>query len=170
MYQLHPSEYAPYFNRYTSLVTLGPVPGVLAANGTVVANFFRSLPQALHGHRYAPGKWTIKDILQHLTDTERVMAYRALAAARGDAGTELSLMDEDLYAAGTDTTSVSLEELLEEYQTVRQATVQLFNRLPTQKLQQTCHVNGQDTTARAWGYIIAGHGLHHMNVIRGRYM
>ena len=143
---------------------------MLATNGTVVADFFRNLPPALHAYRYAPGKWTIKDVLQHLTDTERVMAYRALAAGRGDAATELSLMDEDLYAAGTDTSNVSLDELLEEYKTVRQSTVQLFNRLNATHLQRTCHVNGQNTTARAWGYIIAGHGLHHMNVIRSRYM
>jgi len=170
MNTLQATEYAPYFQKYTSLVPHEAVAPLLAANGIEVTSFFRSIPEALHSYRYAPGKWTIKDVLQHITDTERVMAFRALAAARGDGASSLSLMDENLYAAGADTSHVSLAQLIAEFEAVRSSTVLLYTPLSNDKLLQTSYVNGQNTTARAWGYIMAGHGLHHVNVIRERYM
>ncbi|GAA4464326.1 DinB family protein [Nemorincola caseinilytica] len=131
---------------------------------------FHDIPEEMHNYRYAPGKWSIKDILVHIIDTERVMSYRALAAARGDSHTVLGLMDENLYAAGVDNTGRPMEDIIEEFAAVRGATELMLMSFAKDKWLQASNVDGRMTTARAWAYIMLGHVRHHMNVVQERYL
>lgn len=120
-------------------------------------------------YRYAEGKWTIKDILQHLIDSERVFAYRALRFARQD-GTELPGFDENDYVASSSTERRSLADLLEEHDMVRSATEKLFESFSPDMLLRQGTANGNNVSVRALGWIIAGHAVHHAGVIRERYL
>lgn len=120
-------------------------------------------------YRYAEGKWTIKDIVQHVIDTERVFAYRALRFARHDS-TELPGFDENDYAASSSTERRSLADLLEEHDTVRLSTEKLFESFSPDMLMRMGKANGNPFSVRALGWIIAGHAVHHAEVIRERYL
>ncbi len=125
--------------------------------------------------RYAPGKWTIKEILVHLIDDERIFAYRALRYARND-GTPLHGFDQDEYTVYSDANKRSLDSIFEEYETVRRATISLFKYLPENSL--TRKGSGIDfdgsiineRTVRALAYHIAGHELRHFNIIKKNYL
>jgi hypothetical protein len=120
-------------------------------------------------YRYAEGKWTIKDIVQHLIDSERVFAYRAMRFARHDS-TELPGFDENEYAASSSTERRSLSDLLEEHDAVRQATERMFESFSPDMLVRRGIANGNPFSVRALGWIIAGHAVHHAGVIRERYL
>ncbi|MBK6777471.1 MAG: DinB family protein [Flavobacteriales bacterium] len=120
-------------------------------------------------YRYAEGKWTIKDILQHLIDSERVFAYRAMRFARQD-GTELPGFDENEYVASSSTERRSVADLLEEHDIVRSSTEKLFESFSPDMLLRQGTANGQNVSVRALGWIIAGHAVHHAGVIRERYL
>lgn len=120
-------------------------------------------------YRYAPGKWSVKEVIQHIIDTERVFAYRALAIARGDRA-DLPGMDEDAYQAEARTDARAVEDIMRELRAVRQGTVELFNGLDDKALAQEGTANGKHVTVPALGWIIAGHSEHHLRIIRERYL
>ena len=120
-------------------------------------------------HRYAEGKWSIKEVFQHLTDTERILSYRALRFARNDA-TELAGFEENDYVALAETARRSLKDLLEEHGIVRASTISLFHSFSPDMLIRTGVANGNTISARALGWSIAGHALHHMDIIEQRYL
>ena len=124
---------------------------------------------AVDGLTYAPGKWTLKEVVGHLADDERIFAYRALCLARGDTR-ELSGFDENRYNAVAGFEQRSLASLLAEYQSVRQATLTLFLGLPTEAWLRRGVVNGYVATVRGLAFHIAGHELHHLRVLRERYV
>jgi hypothetical protein len=167
-------EYNPFFSRYIKLVPGSDFMQLLGQQTADTVNFMRSIPKEKYEYRYAQGKWTTKQILMHLIDTEKVMNYRALAAARGDIAIVLPNMDEDLYAANADVTSRSMESLLEEFEAVRTVTEIFYGTLETEASQRKAfsETNGVKNaiTARAVGYIIIGHVMHHLNTIRERYL
>jgi uncharacterized damage-inducible protein DinB len=121
------------------------------------------------GATYAPGKWTLKEVLGHIIDDERIFCYRALCVARGEV-TELPGFDEELYAAAADFERRTLSSLLAEYSTVRAATVAMLEHLPTEAWTRKGTVNGYSASARGLAFHIAGHELHHRRVITERYL
>ncbi|MDQ3191088.1 MAG: DinB family protein [Bacteroidota bacterium] len=118
---------------------------------------------------YAPKKWTIKDILQHLIDTERIMSYRALRFARKDKN-EIEGFDEDSFAENTTAKNRTVNDLLEEYILVRKSSVFLFKNFSDQMLKTTGKANGKEISVLALGFIICGHQKHHFNIIEQRYI
>lgn len=167
-------EYAPYFDKYIKLVPEGNYSEILSANTRECTEFFRSLPPEKHDYRYAEGKWSPKEILMHLIDTEKVMAYRALAAARRDVNIVLPNMDEDLYAKNAHVSRRSMESIVEEFLAVRKVTELFFENVSEGDSEFVISSDMNGTTsgisARAIGYLVPGHVTHHINTIKERYL
>ncbi|SKB91434.1 DinB superfamily protein [Dyadobacter psychrophilus] len=123
---------------------------------------------ALKDLAYAQGKWTVKDILQHVIDNERIMAYRAMRFSRNDK-TTLPGYDEELLAANTIANQRSIEDLMQEFGQVRQSTISLFKSMDHQMILRSGFAYKSDISALALGFVIIGHPLHHMRVIQERY-
>ena len=168
MQRPEPNEYDPNYQKYFDLIPNGDYENLLAQNTIETARLFDTIQSQKHDHRYAEGKWTIKEVLMHIIDTERVFAYRALAAARGDA-TPVYRMDEELYAGNVDVSNRPLEDLISEFKTVRTATEFLFKNMTHEQSMRCCNVVTHPMSARAIGYFIIGHVLHHIGVVRVRY-
>ena len=120
-------------------------------------------------YRYAEGKWTIKEIIGHLIDAERIFAYRMLRFARKDA-TDLPGFDENEYVPASEANERSIHGLLEEFTTVRAGTFSLWRSLTNEMLQRSGTVNGNRLSVRALAYITCGHEIHHLAVIKERYL
>jgi uncharacterized damage-inducible protein DinB len=164
------TEHVAYVRQYIDLLPDdGLVLDHLRSNLDATSAFLRSLPDDLLEYGYAAGKWTIKEIVQHLTDDERIYAYRALRFARGDA-TELPGFDQDAYAPETKANRRTLDALLGELATVRAATLSLYEGLDDGVLTRWGVASGNVMSVRAIAYHIAGHELRHVNVIRERYL
>jgi uncharacterized damage-inducible protein DinB len=131
--------------------------------------FVQHLPMDKFDYRYAEGKWTIKDIIQHLIDAERVFAYRALRFARRDQ-TPLPGFEEDDYVAAAKGNARGLQDLLTEFLIVRQSTMALFKTFDAATLQQMGMASGRPMSVRALGFVIIGHQNHHMRVFEERYL
>lgn len=164
------NEYNPYFQSYINLVPEGDFSDLLDKNTVDALRFFEDIEPEKHNYRYAEGKWTIKDILMHLIDTERVMSYRALVAARGDSNSPLPYMDEDAYAQNVNTFDRDMDSLIDEFAVVRSATGYLFEYLTDEQSQRIGNAHAHPITPRALYYIIIGHVQHHINVIQERYL
>jgi uncharacterized damage-inducible protein DinB len=163
-------EYAPYAIQYIGLLPDdGLVLEHLKHNLEATQTFLRSLPEDKLLYRYAIGKWTIKEIIQHIADDERIYAYRALRFARNDQ-TELPGFDQDNYTRYAGANRRTLDELLAELASVRDATLSLYNGLADDMLRRAGIASGNVMSVRAIVYHIAGHELRHMNVIRERYL
>ena len=165
-----PSEYNPYFQKYISLVGEGNFSALLNEGTDKAIRFFEQIPAEKHNYRYAADKWTIKEVLMHIIDTERVMTYRALVAGRGDSTTPLHPMDENEYARNTDVTARSMDSLLKEFTAVRTASAMLLEHLTEDQTKLPGNTTGHIVTPRAIGYILIGHVQHHTNVIVERYL
>lgn len=163
-------EYADYAIKYINLV---PDDGFLlrhlADNMKSTIEFVLSLPAAKLDYVYAPGKWTIKEIFVHISDAERIFAYRALCIARGEQ-TDLPGFEENDYAANSLAEKREGKEILREFAAVRNATLALFAGFDETVFAKTGTVNHTPTSVRAIAYGIAGHELHHLNVIKERYL
>lgn len=165
-----PSEYHPYYNGYIQLVPEGNFLQLLKSNTLRVNSFFSSIRKEKHDYRYEPGKWSIKQILMHMIDTERVMSYRALTVSRGDTNTSLPNMDENLFASNANVSGRTIEDLLNEFMVIRDSTSLLFGYMSDGQSAFTGNVLGHAITPRALGFIIIGHAEHHMNIIKQRYL
>ena len=126
------------------------------------------IPEARGDYRYAPDKWSIKEIVGHLCDTERVFAYRALRIGRGDT-TPLASFDDQAYVAEVRAGDRALAGLAAEWGDVRRATIALFRNLPAEAWQRRGTASDQPTSVRALAYVIAGHVRHHLQVLEERY-
>jgi hypothetical protein len=165
------SEYNPFSERYISLVPEAEEYfSLLDANTAETVQFFGSLSSELMNLRYKPGKWSLKEMLMHIIDTERVMSYRALVIARGDLEAVLPSMDQDVFARGVNVDNRSLEDLVEEFTIVRQATVKLLKNITGDQSVLKGNVFGYPATPRALAYIILGHVQHHLNIAREKYI
>ncbi len=171
-----PREYPEYSKIYMDLLQDdGKVLEHLWNNFLTIKAFVHALPEKTLLYRYAPNKWTIKEILVHLIDDERIFAYRALRYARND-NTPLQGFDQDHYARYSDANKRSLDSIFEEYEFVRKSTLHLFNNLPEQSLMRSgcgIDVDGSvinERTVRALAYHIAGHELRHFNIIKECYV
>lgn len=143
---------------------------LLRENKQSVIDFFHLIALDRHDYRYAAGKWTPKQLLLHLTDAERVFSYRALTLGRGDTNAVFPNMDENLFAENGNYNDRSMEELLSEFDVVREATIHLFSSLSATQLVASGSMAGHPVTAIGYGYAIIGHTLHHMQIIRERYL
>jgi hypothetical protein len=164
-----PDEYAPFYASYIARVPETDILQVLASEMEATLALLRSIPEERAGHRYADGKWSIREVVGHLADTERVMSYRALCIARGDA-TPLPGFDENRYVEEAHFDRRALPDLSDELEMVRRATLGLFGSLPDEAWQRRGTANQAEISVRALAYIIAGHELHHRNLLVSRYL
>lgn len=161
--------YPPYFENYIHLVQANSVAEAIEIYSADIVNFFKSIPAEKVDYSYAKGKWSIKEMLQHITDTERIFAYRALRIARHDK-TPLAGFDENAYAAFSNAAARSWQSLLEEFEAVRKSTDLLLQSFTPDQLQQSGITNEHPNTTIAISFIIFGHMLHHMNILNERYL
>lgn len=164
-----PDEYAPYYARYLDAVPDGDLLRLLEDGGDEVLGLLRAFSEERGDHRYAPGKWSVKEVVGHIVDTERVFAYRALRFARGDT-TPLPGFDQNHYVTVAGFSRRSLADLAEEFADVRKATVKLFAGLDAPALRRAGVASGHLMTVRAAAWIIAGHEQHHAQLLRERYL
>lgn len=165
-------EYPEYAEMYMKLLPNdGHILEHMKSNFQMVRQFIYSLPEDKLTHRYAPGKWSIKEVLVHIIDDERIFAYRALRFARNE---QMNLIgfDQDAYAIYSEADKRGLDNIFEEYEAVRDSTIALFNGLPEEAFNRMGHGTGtfNDATVRALVYHIAGHELHHYNLLREKYL
>lgn len=164
------TEYPAYADIYIDLLPGdGLVLRHLQDNLKSTTVFLASIPKARLMHRYAEGKWTIKEIVGHVVDDERIYAYRALRFARNDA-IELPGFDQDLFARYSGANDRDMTDLLSEFVSVRQSTIALFNSLDDAALMRTGVADGNRVSVRALAYHIAGHELRHVDIIKQRYL
>lgn len=157
-----------YYDRYTNLVNHTTIENALKEGLENIEQYFINLPKEKWGYRYAPEKWSIKEVVQHLIDCERIFAFRALCMARGESQS-LPAFDENQYAHNSMADYRTPQEIIAEYKTVRQATQSLFSSFSEGQLQKTGVANNSLFSVGQQGYIIAGHELHHLSVLQERY-
>lgn len=162
------SEYAPFYAGYVALVPDGDLLQTLEEQLEETVGALKGLPESRGDFAYAPGKWTIKEVLAHLADAERVFSYRALRFARGDP-TPLAAFDENLWGPNSGAGGRTLADLLEELRAVRGATLALLRHLPAEAPTRRGTASGREVTVRALAWIITGHERHHLRVLRERY-
>jgi hypothetical protein len=167
MHRPSPTEYAPFYETYVRLVAEDDILAALEAQLGDVLALLRPVPEAAGAVRHPPYTWSVKDVVGHVTDAERVFGYRALRFARGDA-TPLPGFDENTYAQAADCDRRPLADLVAEFEAVRRSSLGLFRSLPDAAWQRGGEANGQPVTVRALAYIIAGHARHHTAILRRR--
>ena len=167
--QLNESEYNPYYRFYIEGLGNVALIEVLNFSFDEFSTTIKKLSEEQLVYRYEEEKWTIKEIIQHLIDTERVMSYRALRFSRNDT-TELQGFDENLYVDNCNANDRNIKDILDEYNHLRKASISLFKSLSDETLKVTGIANGSEMSVRALGFIIAGHQLHHLKVIKERYL
>jgi hypothetical protein len=164
------SEYLPYYEKYVSLVPdEDGIVAVLKRQSEDTVALLRSIPESRGGFRYGADKWSIKELVGHMIDTERVFAYRALRFARNDR-TPLPGYEQDDYVREASFDDYPLGELASEFESVRRASLYLFKHLNGEASRRRGLANEGETSVRALAYIIAGHELHHMAILRDRYL
>ncbi|TAG99920.1 MAG: DinB family protein [Sphingobacteriales bacterium] len=169
MYQPSSNEYAPFYQPYISLVGNMDINRKLKNQLNTIDDFFVDIPEEKQDFAYAEGKWTIKQIVAHLIDTERVMVYRAMRFSKNDP-TELQGFDQDAYVANTNIDALSYNDLVDEFLVLRQAHLFFFKSLKDADCKKKGIANGHSVSVGALLYIIAGHAEHHINIIKERYL
>lgn len=163
------SEFPPYFARYIAKVEADSVAAAVNRYAVSMNDFYTRLPEEKADYRYAEGKWSIKELLQHVIDAERIFSYRILRIARKDK-TPLASFDEDSYALSANAQARPFSELKEEFRAVRKATDLLLLSLNEEQLAEQGIASDLPVTANAIGFILFGHLLHHKAVLEERYL
>jgi DinB family protein len=163
------SEYQPYFERYVSLVPDGDIVGRLGTQLEETLALLRSIPEERGDFRYAEGKWSIKELIGHVIDSERVFAYRGLRFGRGDT-TPLAGFEQDDFVRGADFNKRTLSDFADEYEYVRRSTISLFRSLEARAWDRRGTANNNEVSVRGIAFIIAGHERHHLEILRTRYL
>ncbi len=162
-------DYDPFYQTYVDHVIEMNLDDALKSTHKITQKFLKAIPEDRESFRYAEGKWSIKEVIGHMMDAERVMAYRALRFSRKDY-TDLPGYDENLYAPNANAESFTLAELSKQFQNIRTCTIDLFSGFTESMLDEKGPANGSMASVLALGYIIAGHEAHHLGVIRDRYL
>jgi hypothetical protein len=164
-------EYAVFYQPYLDVIPVGDsdLNELLKTSLEACNSLFKGLDPEKEDYRYAEGKWSIKELLQHIMDTERIFAYRALRFARKDS-TELPGFDENLYAETCDLTDRNLASLLEEFNWIRKSNILMFASMNEKVLKRMGRIDGKQISVRALGFLICGHLLHHLKVVEERYL
>jgi uncharacterized damage-inducible protein DinB len=163
------TEYAPYYEKYTSLVPAGDVVATLSNQIQDTLTFLRSLSEEQAASRYASDKWSIKEVVGHIIDGERIFAYRALRFARNDQ-TALPGFEQDDYVRAGNFNHRRMSDLADEFEQVRRANLCLLRSLDDEAWLRRGIASDNEVSVRALAYILAGHETHHLRVIRERYL
>lgn len=163
------NEYPAYFDSYIKLVKDENVFRFMESQILSMQAFLSEIPEDKEDYTYAEGKWTLKEVLGHVIDTERIMACRALRFARNDS-TDLPGFDEKTYVKYADFNKRTVYELAHEFGLVRESNLALFRSFSEEALLRTGTADSKQISVRALIYVIAGHSMHHLNVIRSRYL
>ncbi|KWX85043.1 squalene-hopene cyclase [Paenibacillus riograndensis] len=165
-----PGEYSEFPARYISLVPPeGELAAVLREQSNLMYDLLDRLSEEQGSYRYAEGKWSIKQMLGHLTDNDRIMSYRLLAIARGEKA-PLPGYEENDYAAAGEFERFTLSEMVQHYKLVRQSTIALLESLPEEAWTRMGTASGNPISVRAIACVIIGHELHHLGVLKERYL
>ncbi len=167
--QLKENEYSSFYKNYITILGEVNLLEVLTNSLENLISTLKNLPEEKLQYRYEEGKWTIKELIQHIIDAERVLSYRALRFARNDT-TNLQGFDEDWYVKNSNGNDRNFDELLNEFSLLRKATISLFKSFSNEMLTNIGSANGSDISVRALGFIIAGHQIHHLNIIKEKYL
>jgi hypothetical protein len=162
-------EFAPFYSGYIAAVPDGDLVAIAEAQGRDLLDTLTGLSDEQALHRYAPDKWTIKEVLGHITDAERIFTYRALRIARGDA-TPLASFDQDAYVQSGNAGRRTLRDLLDEFSAVRGATLALFRSLSADEAARLGTASNASVSARGLCYITVGHAGHHLRILKERYL
>jgi uncharacterized damage-inducible protein DinB len=163
-----PDEYAPYYGTYIGKVADGDVVDALKGQISGTLAYLRAIPESRGGHRYAEGKWSIREVIGHLADAERIFAYRALRFARDDS-TALPGFDENAFVANARFDERTLASLINEFEAVRRATIAQFDAFFPEEWLRAGTASGKQMSVRALAWVVAGHELHHLSILRERY-
>jgi hypothetical protein len=169
MYRPEKSEYDPYYERYISLIVENDIVPVLAGQLTELQDVFAALPEEKGTYAYETGKWTIKEVLSHLIDGERIFAYRGFRIARGDK-TPIEGFEQDGYIENSHANERTFAELLDEFNLLRRANVLFFKNLDSDDWMRTGTANDVEISVRAIAFVMAGHIRHHITILRSRYL
>ena len=162
-------EFYDYYGRYIAKVPDGNLIGLLREQAVETVTMLQDLTPQQANYAYAPGKWTVKEVVGHISDAERIFAYRALRIARRDE-TPMESFDENMYVTNANFGKRTLPDLLEELQVVRASTIHLAKNLDAKALALRGTASGHGVSVRALFYIIAGHERHHADLLRERYL
>ncbi len=165
----HIADYAPYFEKYITKVAATDAKELIDKYAQPLRLFYTDLPASKADYKYAAGKWTLKDLLQHIIDTERIMAYRLLRIARNDSTPNPSF-DENSFALNAGAARRSFDSIKEEFITVRKATDLLLQSLTEEQLSFAGMSGNHRTTANAIAFILFGHLLHHKQIVEEKYL
>lgn len=163
------TDFQKYIQRYLDLIPTENWLEEMKKTGEKTVSLYSFLAEDQSNFAYAEGKWTLKELLQHLIDAERIFAYRALRFARNDQ-TELAGWDEETYAKHYFSSERSLQSLIDEFETVRKSSSLFFENLNVIQLSETGVANGNEISVENIGKLIVGHNIHHLNIIEERYL
>lgn len=163
------SEYASYYGKYINLVPEGNILEILSDQILSVEKLFSAITEEKSKFRYEEGKWSIRELLGHITDTERVFAYRALRFSRNDK-TSLPGFEQDDFVPNSNHDNVLLKNLVEEFILVRKSNIKLFELFTDEMWLRTGTASGNAMSARAVAFNLAGHLIHHSNVLKEKYL
>ncbi len=164
-----PTEYAPFYGRYVGQVPNGDIVESLSTQLDATLRLLRALPEEKGGVRYAPGKWSVREVLGHLIDAERIFTYRALRFARADE-TALASFDENAFVANASFDERTMASLLDELEAVRRASILLFAAMNAAEWMRRGVASGNPMSVRAAAWVTAGHELHHLDILKSRYL
>jgi DinB family protein len=163
------NEYAEYYAKYTGRIPGTDIVPVLEQQLESTLAVLRKIDEHKAEFRYEPGKWSIKQLLGHVIDTERVFAYRAMVFSRNDT-TALPGFDQDKWAEQTDYSGVTMADLTAEFEAVRRATIALFRNVEPAAWTRRGTANGKEVSVRGLAFISAGHVDHHIEILKSRYL
>jgi hypothetical protein len=162
------AEYAPHYHPYIARVPDGDIVELLRAGGRELLDGIGRIPEERGGHRYGPDKWTIREVIGHVIDAERIFSYRALRFARADQ-TLLPGFDENEFVKTAGSDQRTLADLAREFAAVRESSVLMFDSFPDQVWARSGTASGVAMSVRAAAYVVAGHPRHHLTILRERY-
>ncbi|MDP4171089.1 MAG: DinB family protein [Bacillota bacterium] len=163
------NEYDSYYQQYLDMVPEGDLIEILKHQINDTVELLKGVTESQSAFRYAPEKWSLKEVIGHMADTERIMAYRLLCIARGETAA-LPGFDENKYVVNANFDKQSINDVLENFFAVRQATLQLLKSLDRANLDKKGNANNSEVSGIAIACIIAGHELHHLRIIKERYL
>ncbi|QSE98003.1 DinB family protein [Fulvivirga lutea] len=162
------NEIPEFYQKYVQAVNYTDLIPALINSGNETIDLLKSIPEKSADYKYAEGKWTIRQVIAHMIDTERVFAYRALRFSRNDK-TQLPGFEQNDWAVETNAENRKLYKLIEEYNNVRASTIDLFGSFNEEMLKRVGNANGSEMSVNALGFIIVGHETHHRNILNERY-
>ena len=162
-------DYPAYYEKYLNLLPENNPIEAMRKNIFLMEDFVKKLPPEKESFKYAEDKWTVKEVIGHIIDTERIMAYRVLRIARNDKK-NLEGFDQNEFIANANFGTQKLKDLLEEYVLVKKSNIALFTTFNEEMLQRRGSANGTEVTVLAMMYFIPAHDLHHLNILKERYL